>query len=299
MADASSALAIYSLGQVANNKSLGSNTISVTPIEKLTMLDGELVSNPVDRETTGTDVMGKTYQTKVTTDSAIEADWLPMNSNRVTAPDVRRGERVIIWKAADTNKFYWTETGWDDHLRKLETVVFQISATQDEEADSTAKDNSYYLYMSSHTKNITLKTSKANGEYCTYAFQFNLEDGIVTLTDDVGNEFSMDSKNAILYLKNRMESFLELNQEIITASAPDTMYIKAKNLVQVETEKLQVNAPNSYFSGNVFVAEQLEVSDDTILKANLKVSRTSTFGGKMSANGITSSAPIQGPSNTI
>lgn len=297
--DGGSTLSFYSVGQVANNKSLGSSTISVTPIEKLTMLDGELVSNPVDQETTGTDAMGKTYQTKIKTDSAIEATWLPFKSNRLTAPDVRRGERVIIWKAGDTNKFYWTETGWDDHLRKLETVVFQISATQDETADSTSKENSYYLYVSSHTKNITLKTSKVNGEYCSYAFQFNLEDGMVTLTDDVGNEFSMDSKNTILFLKNTSESFLKLEKEVITISSNDSINALAKNLVYVETEKLQVQAPDSFFSGNVTIDQELTVKDNVSLQSNLSVDRTSKFGGKMTANGITSSAPIQGPSDTI
>ena len=86
-----SRLKIYSLGIVANNKALSSDEVEVTPIEPMQLIDGEIVSTPRDLETTGVDADGVTYNVKVTADNAIVAKWLPIGSNRRTAPDVRRG----------------------------------------------------------------------------------------------------------------------------------------------------------------------------------------------------------------
>lgn len=291
-----SQLRFYSIGLVANNKPLSTDIIQAAPIEALTMLDGELVSNPTDVETSGTDSQGSSYNTKVKMDNAVDAKWWPMNSNRRTAPDVRRGERVILWQYGDTDEFYWTETGWDDHLRKLETVIFSISATMDEEADSFDPNNCYSLEMSSHTGQITLRTSKANQEHCVYVIQINTKDGRILMTDDVGNEIELDSKNTMIQMTNADKTTWQLDKRKIYGYASDSMTVKTDNSMLFQTKDYKV----------VCQTYRLECSTGSV-KGTMTFEDPVTFNqtvqatGKITANGglDSPSVPINGPSDTL
>ena len=120
-----SKLRFYSIGVVASNKALSSNVIEVTPIEELPMLDGEIDSNTTNETAKGVDASGKNYQSSVTMGNSIQAEWLRLGSaNRMTSPDVRRGESVIIYQFGDADKYYWNTLKNDSQLRKLETVVY-------------------------------------------------------------------------------------------------------------------------------------------------------------------------------
>lgn len=305
-----SGLRIYSLGIVANNKEMGSNTIEVVPIETTPFMDGEIASMPYDAEASGKDAQGNSFNVKVTADQAIQAHWIRQQaSNRITAPDVRRGMRVLIWQFADDNKYYWTDAGMDSHMMKLETVVFQISATKDEDADSTAVENSYYLEMSSHNKMITLGTSKANEEFCGYVVQMNLAEGRIVITDDIGNDITLDSKETIISAENAEGTIFALEKRNIVGYAPDHINLVAEQqmnfscrefTLQCETGKINASSSftlttptfnaqcdNTTFSGNVKLDSQLTVQG------------ASRFQTRIQAAGMTSSASIVGPSNTI
>lgn len=217
---------IVSIGIVAENKPMQSadgswcTTIQAAPIESQNMLDGELKSSPTAVETSGVDKSGQSFSAKAIVDATVEATWLPWGSNRKTAPDVRRGERVYLWQAANDDKYYWTVTGLDDHLRKLETVIFAFSATTEEGAGLDI-DKCYFIEVSTHSKAITLQTSSANGEPYEYTFQFNTAEGAVTLTDDVGNYFELDSEAQKLTLKNQAQSHVILDKTRINIKALD------------------------------------------------------------------------------
>ena len=218
----------YSLGVVAENKLLTSNDILVTPIEQLPMLDGEIKSNPTKIESSGIDSSGNAYQSSALVDQTVKAEWLPLSDgNRLTAPDVRRGAKVHLYRYGDTDKIYWVCEGTDLKLRKLETVVWGISATTDEKTASNTKENMYWIEMSSHSKTITLHTSKKNGEFCTYSCQFNLVHGRFLLTDDLGNEFDFNSRDTQLSFKNADGTEFELNKENIFGKANGSIHLKA------------------------------------------------------------------------
>lgn len=298
-----SQLRFYSIGLVANNKPLSTDIIQATPIETLTMLDGELVSNPTDVETSGTDAKGSSYSTKVKMDNAVDAKWWPMNSNRRTAPDMRRGERVILWQYGDTDEFYWTETGWDDHLRKLETVIFSISATMDEEADSLDPNNCYSLEMSSHTGQITLRTSKANGEHCIYVIQLNTKDGRILLTDDVGNEFELDTKNTNIQMLNADKTLVQLNKRKIYMYAAESITGKADQSILFQTKDFKIECTDYKLISQSFRNECQTgtfIGQYTFQDA-IKFSSTVETTGKITAKGglDSPSVPINGPSDTL
>lgn len=227
---------VYSIGIVATNKPLSAREVAVMPIETLPYLDGELDSRPEDQEASGVDGAGQAYSVKITADNAIIATWIG-ETHRRTPPDVRRGERVLLWQYGDADKFYWSSLGMDDNLRKLETLVFSVSDTADEAIDSTQPENSYWLEVSTHTGQITLHTSKANGEPFEYTFQFNTREGMVVLTDDVGNYLEFNSTDTLIRAMNRMGTYLELNKRDINFYAPNNVDGEAKNNVSVKAGK--------------------------------------------------------------
>lgn len=193
---------LYSVGVVAENKKLSSDYALIVPTEVLPMLDGELKSSKQTMEDSGVDADGVEYTVSADLDNVIDAKWLNWSSNRQTSPDVRRGERVLLWQYYDTDRFYWTSLGLDHHLRKLETVRYAISATRDEKDTELTPDNTYSLEMSSHNKTLTLKTSKADGEPFAYTFQIDTEEGRFVFTDDVGNFIELESEAKRITIKN-------------------------------------------------------------------------------------------------
>jgi hypothetical protein len=230
----SSQFRIVDLGIVAENKPLSSKIILVTPLESLPFLQGEIRQTPEVITAEGTDANGVSYTEKMITDLTVEATWLPIgNTNRRTAPDVRRGERVVLWQSGNSDRYYWTSMGMDDNLRKLETVVYTFSGTANESVDSTDPDQCYYVEVSTHNKQITLQTSDKNGEPFRYTFQFNTGEGVVTLTDDVGNYFEFDSSETKLTLKNKDGTWVSLDRKDILGYAPKNIDLKAESRIKL------------------------------------------------------------------
>lgn len=239
------ALKFYSYGIVAENKKLDSRVVEVTPVEDLPMLNGEIKSGLVTDTVHSQDARGGETQIKTTTANSIPATWLPIgSSNRHTAPDVRRGEGVILYRFADSQHFFWTTLFDDLKLRKLETVIYAWSATKVEGAEINA-DNYYFLEVSTHRGMLHLHTSKANGEYCVYDVQINTKDGVIQIIDDVGNFFMFDSKEKQIAFKNADDCYLEINKKNMTLQVPETYTLKAKNKVEEIGETIKITSGDS------------------------------------------------------
>lgn len=238
-----SAFRPIAIGVVSKNKKRKSVEIVATPIERLPYVDGELVGNVETQEYSASGKDGAESAGVAFVSNDLPCTWLP-ESNRLTAPDVRRGERVIIYQYSENDKYYWRDIG-DNHLRRLETVVYAINANPSLEQDGTDPSNLYFLEISSHSKTITLQTSKKNGEYCTYALQFDLANGKVVLEDDLKNHFVFNSKDTLMQFKNRLNTRFELNKQDITAYAPKNITMTAENNVDVKAKKVTINGGGS------------------------------------------------------
>lgn len=281
-----SLLHFYSLGVAANNKEIGQNELMVTPIEALTLIDGELGSIPFEQKASGLDAAGEAYQTSVQTDMAIPCTWFPMaNSNRRTSPDVRRGERVVIYRFADRNEYMWQSLGLDDHLRKLETVVFSISGTADEEVDGTEAENAYFIEASSHRGTLTIQTSMVNDEKTSWAFQMDGKNGRLTVSDHLGNNMHINSVDTIVELENADNTLVRLDKKTILMEAAESITAKTK-VYNIETETMNINASS---------AINTKTSQHTLEASQLTVNAASTFTKAMQATGITSPVSICGP----
>lgn len=225
-----SKLGIYSLGIVAQNKPLSSKVIEVTPIEHASFLHGELTDAAATYSAKGTDASGASYNADILTTSTIKATWLSLGgSNRITAPDVRRGEMVAIYRFGDTDEFWWCTLKEDLSLRRLETVIYAFSATQVEGAklDDT---NTYFLEISTHTKSITLHTSKGNGEPYAYDIQINTGNGFIQIQDDDGNFIKFDSLDQIIQLVNKSGSKIEMNKVDINLESSGSINFKTQTI---------------------------------------------------------------------
>lgn len=226
----------YSLGIVAEHKALHSKEISVTPHERLSYLDGEIKENVNSTEFKGVGKDDLVYEGKINTDNTVSATWLPMDSNRVTAPHVRRGERVMLYQMGeDTTTLYWRPLGLDDHLRKLETVVLAISANPDTSSDKLDLNNCYFLEVSSHMKHLVLSTSQAHGEPYAYLMKLDLGKGKFELKDHTNNQFVLNSAERQLLVKNADGAYIDVNKKNIKANAPDSFLAEAGSMIQLKT----------------------------------------------------------------
>lgn len=234
------------IGVIAENIKLKAGgmlnrTVRVTPTEWLSMRDGELTDNPTPMTYKSQNAQGVETQGGFITNNAIPCEWLPAGSNRVTPPTVRRGMRVELYQTADEAKYYWRYLGLDDHLMKLETIIFGISAHTKEQKPGEKMelnvDNMYWFEMSSHSKKIALQTAKANGEPFKYEMFFDLAAGEFSLNDDVGNWFILNSKLHLLHLQNQDGTFVKLDKKDIKAYAPQNIEGKADKDIKLEAGK--------------------------------------------------------------
>lgn len=224
-----SQLHIYSYGIVAADKVLSSNTVEVMPVEDNVLADGVITDNASQYQASGTDAQGNSYQSSLTTTMSVQATWMPLGSNRMTAPDVRSGERVMLYRFGDTDKFYWVTLGSDMALRKLETAVYAWNGSPDASQGTTA-DNSYFMQVSTHQKLIHVHTSKGNGEVCGFDIQVNPGTGKIQIQDDMNNFFLFDAVNQILQMQNASGAVVQLSKKDLNFQIPGTWTVNAQNV---------------------------------------------------------------------
>lgn len=232
------------IGIAAENKVLKSLMLKVTPHEKLPMLDGEIADRTDTLEYSGQNSQGEQQAGTAFVGQTINAQWLP-DSNRQSAPDIRRSERIILYQFANNDKWYWRDAGLDKDQRRLETLVIAINA---DPGNPTAEDlsNCYFFEISAHAKTATFSTSKANGEFCIFNTQYDMANGKIVIEDDLGDHFLFDAKNTNLQLMNANGTFLELNKQDINASAPRNINAAAaKDFVVTAGNNINMKAGNT------------------------------------------------------
>jgi hypothetical protein len=267
-----SKLRYYSMGIVAANKVLSSKVIEVTPIEHLPFVNGQLTDTGTSVTSSGTDVNGVAYNTQVASSVTIQATWMPEgDSNRQTAPDVRRGEYVKLYQFADADQYYWTTSGLPAQ-RKLETVVHAYSGSSNEKEDLSAK-NSYYHEISTHTGTITLHTSKANGEFTTYDLQLNAAAGYFRFQDGLGNSLIIDSTQNMFQYQNTDGSILQILGTAMKFVAPDSIGMQTKdftlnasNSVNIQTQTTTMQSTTTH-NGNFTENGAFELNGDMVTAA--------------------------------
>ncbi len=101
-----SAYRLISIGYVAENKLRTEHTVEISLTELSPMLNGELKSNVDTINFDGLDAKGNPYAGQVNISNTIMATWKGGLGNRISSPDVRRGDRVEIYQFGNTDKYY-------------------------------------------------------------------------------------------------------------------------------------------------------------------------------------------------
>lgn len=310
-----SKLRFHCVGLVVADKERESMVAKISPIEIMPLMSGKMALNEEELEHKGMDSFQREYEVKVKHSNAIDCKWLPWGSNRVTAPDLVMGERVAIYRYADSDVYYWKELGLDDNLRRMETVRYLFAANKDRESlDDRSPDNSYLLEVSAHDKLITLKTTNLNDEPYTYVWQLNTADGLWVFTDDVGNYLQLDSKETVITFKNADGAMYELNKKDILEYAPGNITREAvgdytvtcANYTMSVKGTTSVDSPTINFKGNftndgpVAFTKTLNVAGATAVGSMGSTSGPLKVTSKIeTTEGMSSTAPISGPSLTI
>lgn len=226
-----SAFHLHSLGIAVENKPRASRSLNVLPSETANATDGEVKLNPIQETFKGTDSNGEAYQVKTTSERSLVCEWLPSEDNRATPPDIMRNEWIEIWRKGDSDEYYWRSMGIKNGLRALESAVYTYNASPNPAGGGVDFKTCYFLAFSAHDKHVTLGTSKANGEPYAYTFQINTGKGEVTLTDDIGNEFEVVSKENRLQFKNADGTLFKVERQHIDMVAAEYIQMKVGGTV--------------------------------------------------------------------
>lgn len=292
----------YSFGIVAANKPRGGKDgtpelmLEVFPQEKFTMSAGEVTDNVTSTPVQGQDADGKAYQGKMESKPSITCMWLPIGEpNRVTPPDVRRNEQVLIYRYADTQYYFWS-SAFNNLIRKLETVTHWYSGTPDDGTDAdTARtgENGYIVEVSTHDGHILVSTSKKNGEAAAYTFAIDTKNGKVNLQDDLGSDIELDSvagvltattENQIIHNTKKFTSncqTFEVNaSESVTFNTPKT---KMSEDMEVDGNSLQKGFAN--FTTGIGGGGSGDTGADLEFKGNVTQTGNWTTNGEQTING--------------
>lgn len=278
-----SKLFMRSIGRAAENIDGTNRILEIVPLEEVGYLDGEINNGRNEVMSEGVDFEGNTFSLKIETSNVIAAEWFPFGTNRVHPPNIRRGERVLLWQYADTDKYYWTATGFDDNVRRLETVVFRTSNSIDETDKTITPENSYWAEMSTQHKHITLSTSKSNGEAFKYTIQIDTSGSRLTICDDANNFIELNSPEKRITLNNTDGTHIILDKTNMKIHANDTIDITCKTL--------NINTTES----NMTSSATTNVKSKT---TNLTASTSTTIAGGATAIN-TSDTSFKGGSTTF
>lgn len=260
---------LISIGYCAENKLRSSHELSVLLVEKNPFVNGEVTADITEDKVEGKDSKGNNFSETVKMSNTVTAKWKGEGSNRVSSPDVRRGERVEVWKYGNNDEYYWSlleHVG--ETVRRRETVIHAFSNTIDESQTTLTPENAWVQEISTHDKVATLiQTNKSDGEKYAYTIQVNVKENAVVIADDVGNFIQLDSDENQITLRNQDGSFIDMKRKKIT----------------INCEELEINATNSWKltskQGDVKVSAT-SWKGEFILKGGLTAS-----GGKYSMDG--------------
>lgn len=238
-------LECYGVGTVTMDKELNTDEIQVHVKALFPEADGEAATQVETKNVTTQTPTGDTTSSTTLQSNTVAAKWMALNTNRVTAPDVRKGSKVVVYKFAGQDVYRWTYFGMDGTLR-LETVIYAFSASPKVDINTPVTPENYYMFMiSTHQKKIQLVTGQGNGEKAAYVIELNTGEGQFSIVDSEDNIVSLNSiEHAFSYI-NAEKSFLNIEKKNFTLSCEDQGIIKAKNTLAIQCKDLQLKADNS------------------------------------------------------
>ena len=284
-------------GIATENKLLSSKECWFHVMELYPFDQNELKSDNDEIRDVGIDAKGESYEVSVKFGKSIKAEWLPSGGNRMTAPDIRRGERAEIFRLADTDKFYWRAMEMDQGVRRLETVVMMYSNTQNEDVKELSPENSWVVEISTHQKTMSIVTPKSDGEAFGYTVQLNTKDSTFVLQDDGGQSFELASNERFWRMVNADGTSVTIDKKNVTWEVPETFLLKCKDMIVEAGNSIKTKtnthesisqeyslSTNSY--NNTSSDYKVSTGSLTISYGDGSFTGSTNFGGKLTNNGV-------------
>lgn len=240
----------YCYGEVSVDKPEDTNVIEVFPKDIMYNLDGEIDNREESIIINRTSADGKVKTDKISTKNVIAARWLALGgSNRVSAPDVRKGETVLVFRYGTNDDYYWEPITTETTKRGKETVTYLFKNTDSQ--DQVNENNSYFLTFSTRHKFIHLHTSNNDGEAVAYDLLMDTKQGTVTLKDSRNNSIELRSTED--YLKVKTNKKIDMETQELNILASKKMTIKTPDLNISATQKMAIATPDLYVDAAKFL----------------------------------------------
>ena len=172
------------------------------------------------------DAVSEKFET-VEVSNAIEAMYFSFLTNRAYAPDVKKNEQVLVFRYADSQKYYWFPLGRDDYLRRTERVTIRASNNLTI-PQGLSDNNSYTLELDTkYVGHILLKSSKTSGEKFQYQIKIDTRKNTIQLCDDNNNQILLDSNVPRVMLSNNNGSMVDVVKKNVNILAPEDIILKS------------------------------------------------------------------------
>lgn len=212
-------------GKAVEDKEPESRELKVQLDEQMPFMEGELkkIENEVQ--------VGQGEQIKTT--NFIVATWIGQNSNRAFPPDIYRGEQIVVYNYADSDKYYWDSLGRDDNMRHVERIRFQV-ANERITVKELSEDNTYLIEMDTlHNKHILIRTSDSDEEEFTYQLKIDAKENRVHLCDNADNEFLIESDTPRVFIRNTDGTYVDLNKKnLVLCAIDDLVLIAGRQIIE-------------------------------------------------------------------
>ena len=276
----------YGVAIVAEDKATDTDEVLVYLSSLYPEADGEVVATAEKKDVTIKSPTGDTHSSSALSSNAVMMKWLPFNTNRVTAPDVRKGSKVVVYKFKGQSTYRWMYFGMDGTLR-LETVIYAFSATPHVKEDAPLTPDNYYIFLiSSHTKKIQLLTGMGNGEPTNYAITLDTGQGGFSLVDGEQNMFILNSMKHFWSFSNQEKSNFAIDKKKIIASCEDEMLLRGKEHIGLQAKRIDVACETFDMSAT---STATVTSPNIILNGNIQHTGDMTQTGTLSNTGGISS----------
>lgn len=288
-------LECYGVATVAEDKATDTDEVLVYLPSLYPEADGEVVATAEKKDVTIQSPTGDTTSSSGLSSNAVMMKWLPFNTNRVTAPDVRKGSKVVVYKFKGQSTYRWTYFGYDGTLR-LETVIYAFSATPNVKEDAPLTPDNYYIFLiSSHTKKIQLLTGMGNGEACSYSITLDTGNGGFSLIDSEENSFVLNSMKHFWSFSNQEKSILAIDKKRIIAKCEDELLLSAANHIGIKTKILDIDCEVMNMSASVSTtvkSPQINLIGEITHTGNMKQTGTLSNTAGISSEGDVSAGDV-------
>lgn len=229
------------VGTVVENKPENSYFIKVTVKKEFPQADGAALANAFRESVSNPNSAGGFQTSNVLRSNFYMPKWMPFTPNRLTAPDVRVGSQVAIYKFADDDQLYWTTWGIGNESFRLEHILYAWNANPNVDKNAPFSFDDYYtLVISTRHKEVVFKTTQANGEKVAYRLGFNTENSTWSLTDTEQNAFALNSLQHQWVMRNREGSIFNMARENISMINKGTQLFEADKSINMKTDKFFV-----------------------------------------------------------